>query len=73
MRYETRDETRYERGEETRARENKAHPLFFNTTQRPGHVVNCPQSEEGREQRESNTYILYLWGSYMIYIRYRHI
>ena len=66
MRYETRDETRYERGD-ARARENKAHPVFFNTTQRPGHVVNCPQSEERREQRESNTYILYSWG-YMIYI-----
>ena len=46
----------------------KAHPVFLNTTQRPGHVVNCPQSEEGREQREINTYVLYLWGLYMIYI-----
>ena len=29
----------------------KAHPVFLNTTQRPGHVENCPQSEESREER----------------------
>ena len=68
MRYETRDRGRDAIRERRRAREKKVHPVFFNTTQRPGHVVNCPQSEEGREQRESNTYILYLWGLYMIYI-----
>ena len=61
---------RYKRGDavQTRARE-KAHPVLFNTTHSdPGRSVNCPQSEEGREQRESNTYVLYLWGLYMIYI-----
>ena len=29
----------------------KAQPVFLNTTQRPGHVENCPQSEESREER----------------------
>jgi hypothetical protein len=29
----------------------KAQPVFLNTIQRPGHVENCPQSEESREER----------------------
>ncbi len=29
----------------------KAQTVFLNTTQRPGHVENCPQSEESREER----------------------
>ncbi len=31
----------------------KAHPVFLNTTQRPGHVENCPQSEESTEEKRS--------------------
>jgi hypothetical protein len=31
----------------------KAQPVFLNTTQRPGHVENCPQSEESREEKRS--------------------
>ena len=66
---------RYKRGVavQTRALE-KAHPVLFNTTHSdPGRSVNCPQSEEGRQQRESNTYIPAFGGTlHRIYIGYRH-
>ena len=58
---------RYKRGDavQTRARE-KAHPVLFNTTHSdPGRSVNCPQSEEGREQGESNTYYIPAFGGYI--------